>query len=381
MLYGYDWGIIGAIGINILYFIIIALIFALLSTPGLKDKIAFNRKRKVSILVAARNEQENILDCLVSLAEQNYPNDLYEVWFGDDASQDNTASIIQEFISSKKRTNFHYHFIEHNLPNLKGKQNVLAQLAQCANGEIYLFTDADIVQSPDWIAGLVGAFDNPKVGIVASATVVRARHLFEQIQCLDWLVGIVVVKAFAICRLPTTAMGNNMAIRADVYKSLGGYENIPFSITEDYKLWASTLAQGWQWKWLIDPAVTNYSKPVKTYEDFFMQRKRWFKGGLEGPWYAKLAFFFYILFSYNLFFSIFLLPVFVQPIIILSKYFCDFLFILCILKVLPHKAPGTKRISINQLFAYIFLLNVSNLILSLYFLIPQKIIWKGRAYS
>ncbi|MFT5914913.1 MAG: glycosyltransferase involved in cell wall biosynthesis, partial [Bacteroidia bacterium] len=86
----------------------------------------------VSILVAARNEQENIGVCLQALDQINYPNDCYEVWIGNDDSEDKTEEIVQKFITDKP--NFHLLNITSTIGNAKGKANVLAQLAPNAKG-------------------------------------------------------------------------------------------------------------------------------------------------------------------------------------------------------------------------------------------------------
>src|ERR1043166_7898532 len=52
----------------------------------------------VSILVPARNEEANIERCLSSILSMDYPKDKYEVLIGDDASSDNTATVVEKFI-------------------------------------------------------------------------------------------------------------------------------------------------------------------------------------------------------------------------------------------------------------------------------------------
>ena len=58
----------------------------------------------VSVLLAVRNEEENIIACLNALDNMDYPKDRIEILIGDDLSDDSTNSIIQNYISDK--TNF-----------------------------------------------------------------------------------------------------------------------------------------------------------------------------------------------------------------------------------------------------------------------------------
>src|SRR5688572_8350981 len=52
---------------------------------------------KVSVIVPARNEEENIERLIVSLSTQNYPKELLEVIVVDDHSTDKTAEIVRQY--------------------------------------------------------------------------------------------------------------------------------------------------------------------------------------------------------------------------------------------------------------------------------------------
>ena len=55
----------------------------------------------VSILVPARDEEENIATCLESLRKQDYPN--FEVLVLNDNSSDNTAAIVSKLAAEDGR--------------------------------------------------------------------------------------------------------------------------------------------------------------------------------------------------------------------------------------------------------------------------------------
>ena len=85
---------------------------------------------KISILIAARNEALNILDCLQSIHNLRYPKDSLQVLIGDDQSEDDTAQLVKNYITDKPY--MHLHRIEKTIGKAKGKANVLAQLAHQA---------------------------------------------------------------------------------------------------------------------------------------------------------------------------------------------------------------------------------------------------------
>src|SRR5690349_11432189 len=93
----------------------------------------------ISILLAARNEEKNIINCLENLGKLNYSSDRYEVLIGNDQSEDETETLIENFI--KDKSNFKLLNIKENLGMAKGKANVLAHLAKQAKGEYFFITD------------------------------------------------------------------------------------------------------------------------------------------------------------------------------------------------------------------------------------------------
>src|SRR5580658_2251141 len=58
---------------------------------------------RISVLIPARNEEKNIVDCLRSLAQQNYPKDRFEVIVLDDHSTDDTAAAVNAFVGGGLR--------------------------------------------------------------------------------------------------------------------------------------------------------------------------------------------------------------------------------------------------------------------------------------
>lgn len=238
----------------------------------------------VSILVPARNEEANILRCLRSLAASDYPSGKLQILVGDDRSTDGTAAIIQQFIADKPH--FQYINISHDLPGQRGKQNVLAQLAHQATGDVLLVTDADIAVQPGWVQGIVQYFDAEHVGLVSGPTIVEAGGTTGRLQQLDWAYGLSSMQAFAQSGHPVAAVGNNMAVTRKAYEAAGRYENMPFSITEDYRLFEQVTQKGFAARYPFYAGILNRSAPMLGFWNLLQQRKRWFKGGSEAPWYG-----------------------------------------------------------------------------------------------
>ena len=94
--------------IGFLFIVLLITLLNALTAPMLKNGPISKRQHFVSILIPARNESENIKDCLESLLRQDYPH--FEILVLDDFSSDNTAKIVQKIAQ-----------IDHHVQYLKGK--------------------------------------------------------------------------------------------------------------------------------------------------------------------------------------------------------------------------------------------------------------------
>lgn len=266
--------------------------------------------KKVTILIAARNEANNIVDCLGSLVGLSYPKENLQILIGDDDSDDQTAALIAKFIQDKPHFELikivgDYQSLSKSFTNkLKGKPNVLAQLAHHATGDYLFFTDADIQVPPDWIQNMLPHFKF-NVGIITGITTMQVlplsflaqggsvwKMLFDYCQALEWLYYLSLMRLLALFNIPLTAMGNNMAVTRKAYDAVGGYESIPFSITEDYALFRAILNKGFQFVQLFDRRVLVISKPISTFSQLLVQRKRWMYGAVLLPWGQRIAMYF-----------------------------------------------------------------------------------------
>ncbi|GAA3929429.1 glycosyltransferase [Hymenobacter algoricola] len=235
---------------------------------------------RVSILIAARNEEAAIGRCLRAIRELRYPAHLVEVLLGDDASTDATAAVAAAAMQG-----YAGHFrclpVTEALGSARGKANVLAHLTRAATTDFFLLTDADIAVPPTWVEALLApALADSLLGTVTGLTVVRGPRLFDQLQGLDWLLSLGLVQVVSDAGRPVTAMGNNMLVTRAAYEATGGYEALPFSVTEDYALFRAVLARGFTFRNLFRPDVLAFSLPIATPAALLHQRRRWL-GGVE----------------------------------------------------------------------------------------------------
>ncbi len=320
----------------------------------------------VSILIAARNEEANIENCINSIKALDYPHNKLHIYIGNDQSTDKTESVALAAIGEDTR--FQIYTISENIGLAKGKANVLAQLAHKATSEYIFITDADICVNPHWVKTLLHEFDT-KTHLVSGSTLINNGSW----QDLDWRYFTMVLQAMANVGIGCTAVGNNMAIRRETYEKLGGYENIPFSIVEDHALFEKVRANGFGWKNIYTTNSLNYTYEAESLKKLIQQRKRWAKGGVAGfNWFWRILF--GVFGIYHLVIFTLLL---INPIFAFSFFLVKYILQLVINLILNLKLK--LKISYIYLFSYEFYNIYFNTLLSLAILKPG-VEWKNRKY-
>ena len=355
-----------------IFFGIFTLLLILLLKADWEKTVGFTAEKvPVSILIAARNEAHNILNCLQAITHLNYPPELVEVLIGDDNSTDNTYQLVADFI--KDKPNFRLVKITENLGKARGKSNVLVHLTRLATSNYYFITDADIEVPATWIEGML-AQATPETGIVTGITTTKGSELFSRMQALDWLNTLGYIQIVADRNLPVSTMGNNMLVTREAYESTGGYEQMPFSITEDVQLFNAVLQKGYQFKNVYHKDVLAETAPTPDLSALMHQRKRWMKGAMHLPFYLR-----FILIFYGSFY-LFMIPFFwrvpfaVALSVLLLKWIYQTIFLKVCLHRLQKKAPLTDLILFE---GYQLLISTVSVI---FFFLPFKVIWKGRKY-
>ena len=325
----------------------------------------------VSILIAARNEETTIRACLEAVARLDYPPECVEVLIGNDQSTDRTGEVVIDFITDKPH--FRLIAISESQTNLRGKANVLAQLARLARGQYLFFTDADTQVPPDWLTEM-SRYLAGNVGIVTGVTLPAGPCLFHTLQSIDWLYNLTLTHLVSSFGVPVTAMGNNMAVSRTAYDAVGGYESLPFSVVEDYALFRAVVGQDFGFRNLLSETVLARTRPVDTLRQFLSQRKRWMRGATDLPVWMVISLYVQYL---------------AGPLLLLLGWFAPALAVsLYVLKLFVQTLVisfGLGRLRQTRLWPYALLFEVYQLILGplsvLYYFAPMSIDWKGRTYE
>ncbi|TAG93051.1 MAG: glycosyltransferase [Oscillatoriales cyanobacterium] len=198
---------------------------------------------KVSVIVPAYNEAENIRDCAIAILQSTPLSvDNLEVLIVDDRSTDDTLAIAQTLQQQL------------NDPRLKilagqvrpanqywaGKNWACAEAVQIATGDFLLFIDADVRLKPEAIETAIETVQTEKIDLLTCMPALVCECFAE------WLVQPLMFNHLAVCfdftavNDPTTesafAAGPFMLFRRSAYDKIGGHEAVASEIVEDVEL-------------------------------------------------------------------------------------------------------------------------------------------------
>lgn len=348
------------------------LLLIILAIFGLRKK-AENSSRAtpfVTVVVPARNEAGNIGACIESLLSQNYPANLYEIIIINDGSEDETAEIVRAYQEKDNRIKLRECNLESSLP--PGKSRALESGIRAARGDIVFNTDADCVVSAEWLSGGVTFYKN-RIAMVNGVTLPEANGWFSGIQQLDFAFLHGVAAGFSGVGLPLAGMGNNMSYRRESYQKTGGFEKLGFSVTEDFQLTRAFLSNGEKVIHIATESTLVLTKPVKTFREFYNQKKRWAAGGLKSP----PIFYFLFLAAWLSVLGVTLAPVFANGywvFLLLVKVLADF----ALVSVLFRNVK--KRGGLRYFLPFELYLSVYVLAFPLIIPFSRTITWKGRIF-
>lgn len=346
--------------------------FLLLAGAGKRyKKIPESELPSVSVIVAARNEEDNIERCLKSLDGLLYPEGRLEIIIVDDNSTDNTRSIVDKFISGKDK--FKCISTSHRVDHLKGKTNALANALEIASGEVIMTTDADCEVQPEWVRSIASYYEKD-VAMVCGYTTQTAESQFTGMQMLDFMYLLTVAAGSMNLNFPLSCIGNNMSYRKSAYREIGGYEALPFSVTEDFNLLKAMFHLGkYKIIYPLEPAALVESKPCESFMSLFWQKKRWGVGGLD----SDMRGFVVMASGYVANLATLLTPFFFSATsfyLAVFKISTDFFVLYPVLK----KFNLTRKLRYFVSFEIYFIIYV--LLLPILVLTSKKVVWKGRDY-
>ncbi len=237
----------------------------------------------VSVIIAARNEEENIGQCIESLIRQTYPAGKFEVIITNDHSTDNTVEVIDAIKTENIRVVNLIDFTDNRELNSYKKKSIETAL-QFSKGELIMTTDADCIVPKKWIETMV-AFYKEKDPVFIAAPVLLTSSSVENggekflgiFQSLDFMTLQGITGASVSKKFHSMCNGANLAYRKDVFYEVNGFEGIDEIASGDDMLLMHKIQEIYpnRIEFLKSPEVIVQTAPEKTISGFLNQRIRW----------------------------------------------------------------------------------------------------------
>ena len=277
------------------------------SRQGLPSREEVNRTRKkpthprreISIVIAARNEEDNIVACLRGLDRQTLPSEKYEVILVDDGSTDRTAKLAREFA---RGSDLRLTILETSgFPGRAGsKKRALSLGVEKAAGEVVLTTDADCRLPPSWGSSMALRFDEDTVGVVIGYSGIRLDNgrlgALGGWEAVDFLNLMASAAAGAGRGRALAASGQSLGFRKAAYDEVGGYGRIMHRGSGDDVLLMQLIRRTRRWRILFAGDADGHvaHPPSPSLSGLLAKRSRWASNApcqalLDPPFFAYLV--------------------------------------------------------------------------------------------
>ncbi|OCB70668.1 glycosyl transferase family 2 [Flavobacterium piscis] len=265
--------------ITLFYFFIAIVVIQVFYYLGIFGKFAFakpqditSKKLPVSVIVCAKNEEENVKKFIPLLAEQDYPD--FEIVLIDDASSDETLEVFEQF--EQQYPNIRLVKVQNNEAFWGNKKYALTLGIKASKKEYLLFTDADCYPtSKNWITAMTSQFTMNKTIVLGYGGYEKVeRSLLNKIIRFETVLTAVQYFSWAKLGLPYMGVGRNLAYKRDEFFNVNGFiEHIQIRSGDD-DLFINQAANKNNTTISYTPESFTYSKPKETYREWFTQKRR-----------------------------------------------------------------------------------------------------------
>jgi cellulose synthase/poly-beta-1,6-N-acetylglucosamine synthase-like glycosyltransferase len=335
---------------------------------------------KFSIIIPFRNESKHLEQLLISLNSLNYPRNKFEVILVDDNSEDDSISIINNFIKKAKES-LDLNLINSTNSSSSPKKNAITSAIKIAKYKWIVTTDADCIFSTYWLDALNEfILTQYPDAIVAPVTYHGTASFNARFQALDFLsLQGATIGGFGINK-PFMCNGANFAYKKSVFNSVNGFEGNTYIASGDDIFLLEKFVKTNNVRYLKSQKAIVRTQPVRTINELFEQRIRWAsKTSSYNNWFAKIIG--VVIFLGNLL-SILLVPFIIFKLIsikiavalIVLKFSIDFLLLFKTARF--YKQDSILASYILSSIVYPFF----NVFIALFSIIkPYK--WKGRTFK
>lgn len=225
----------------------------------------------VSIIIAARNESDNLYENLPSILGQNYPE--FEVIVVNNQSIDDSSWLLTAFC--QQFPNLRVVELGRNKHLRPGKKLPITLAIKAAKYEHFVLTDADCKPtSSNWLRLTASKFNDEKQIVIGYAPFTKSKGIINKIIRFDTAWIGVSYLSMALAKLPYMGVGRNIAYTKSVFNSVNGFKS-HYSITSgDDDLFIQEAAKKNNYTIQIDANSHCYSPAAPNWSRWVYQKSR-----------------------------------------------------------------------------------------------------------
>ena len=268
-----------------------------------------SQQHPVSVIVCARDEDENLARHLPGLLVQDYPT-TYEVIAVNDNSVDDSKYILQEL---KKTFKDRLEVVEltQEAKLISGKKFPLSMGIKEAHHEVLLLTDADCVPASEhWLQKMQEAYTDGVEMVLGYGGYYKHKGLLNKLIRFETFHTALQYLSFALAGIPYMGVGRNLSYKRELFFRHKGFSSINHIPGGDDDLFVNKAATKNNVAIVIDKDAQTLSIPKKTWKSWYRQKNRHFS---TAKYYKPLHKFLLGLFSTTQFF--------LYPLLIISAIF------------------------------------------------------------
>ena len=333
-------------------------------------------EKGISVLIPARGESENILNCLESLIHQNYYSQKFELIIINDHSSDNTAELAKEFIN--KYTDTRVRLLE--LKDKESKKEALKLGVTESKFELIATIDSDSIAPKNWLKNINYQF-NEKVDLLIGPIVFSERDGFlSKFQMLDFLALQGVGLGMSYFNLPLLNNAANMTYKKSSYQLVNGYDDYNTPSGDDIFLLEKFKKQNLKIKGFLSSEIVVETKPENNWGSFIQQRLRWTS---KSKYYKNPTIIFFgintVIINAALLFIYVELPLveknrLILLFLLLTKWSIDFILLFLVASFFKRRSSLFYFIPVQMVYPiYVVIIWILSL--------TMKFEWKGRKYN
>ena len=236
-----------------------------------KTKIQ-SQQHPVSVVICARDEDENLARNLPGVLVQQY-NSSSEVVVVNDNSADDSKYVLQELKKTFKSLNAVELTQEAKL--IRGKKYPLSIGIREAKHEVLLLTDADCVPSSEhWISKMQDGYQNGVEIVLGYGAYHKTKGMLNKLIRFETFHTALQYLSYALAGMPYMGVGRNLSYKKDVFLKNKGFSSINHIPSGDDDLFINKVANKTNTTVVIDPEAVTRSIPKTTWSGWLKQKAR-----------------------------------------------------------------------------------------------------------